>query len=457
MANIRFYIGATGRTGDTVSVQTAAGTWVSAALTEGTGSNGSAAGEYFATEAALVTAGVTGQSVGDGFPVRVLNSGGSIIAFDTLPWSGLARLTTTDQILSVVNGFAADGVTVTTGGITAASFMTGAINADAIADNAITDAKVASDVAIASVTGAVGSVTAGVNVTQVAGTAQTAGDLATALAGITSGLISISETQNSLVTNGIKVAGGGITSGSFASGAINATAIAADAITDAKVASDVTIASVTDKTGYSLAAAYDAAKTAASQTSVDTVSAKLGAWTGSLRNTVLGALQALFRKDVDATVPSDINANLGTGAGTANNTTDSVQAIRDQGDTAWQASSGGPADQRWVSDEFTVIIPKRSTGSTVAVKPLRMRTTEEVLVAVDFARVLAPGDRLATVVSAVTTNNQALTLTVGGVDRSLAKVAVAGAVAGTTYTILVVVTTDFGDTLEGQFRAVYPA
>lgn len=49
-----------------------------------------------------------------------------------------------------------------TGGIVSGSFAAGAINAAAIASDAITDAKVASDVTIASVTGAVGSVTAGV-------------------------------------------------------------------------------------------------------------------------------------------------------------------------------------------------------------------------------------------------------------------------------------------------------
>lgn len=66
--------------------------------------------------------------------------------------------------------------------------------------------------------------------------------------------------------------------------------------------------------------------TAANQT---TILARLGAWTGSARNTILGALQALFRSDADATVPSDINANLGGGAGDADNTTDSTEAIRD--------------------------------------------------------------------------------------------------------------------------------
>lgn len=70
-------------------------------------------------------------------------------------------------------------------------------------------------------------------------------------------------------------------------------------------------------------------------TEIATLLSRLGAWTGTGRNTVLGAFQALFRKDADATVPSDVNANLGGGAGAAANTTDSLEAIRDRGDAAW--------------------------------------------------------------------------------------------------------------------------
>jgi hypothetical protein len=55
---------------------------------------------------------------------------------------------------------------------------------------------------------------------------------------------------------------------------------------------------------------------------------RLGAWTGSGRNTILGALQSLFRSDAAAAVPSDINVDLGSGAGSYDNTEDSVQAIR---------------------------------------------------------------------------------------------------------------------------------
>ena len=63
---------------------------------------------------------------------------------------------------------ASDAITaakIADGAIDAATFAAGAITASAIAADAITDAKVASDVTIASVTGAVGSVTAGVTVT----------------------------------------------------------------------------------------------------------------------------------------------------------------------------------------------------------------------------------------------------------------------------------------------------
>ena len=100
----------------------------------------------------------------------------------------------------------------------------GAITAASIAADAITDAKVASDVTIASVTGSVGSVSGAVG--------------------------SVTGNVGGNVTGSVgSVATGGITTASFAAGAINAAAIAADAITDAKVASDVTIASVTGAVG----------------------------------------------------------------------------------------------------------------------------------------------------------------------------------------------------------------
>lgn len=86
-------------------------------------------------------------------------------------------LVATATAVTTVNGLAnnvitaasinADAITaakIADGAIDAATFAAGAINAAAIAADAITDAKVAADVTIASVTGAVGSVTAAVTV-----------------------------------------------------------------------------------------------------------------------------------------------------------------------------------------------------------------------------------------------------------------------------------------------------
>lgn len=85
----------------------------------------------------------------------------------------------------------------------------------------------------------------------------------------------------------------------------------------------------------------------ATATNQTTLLNRLGAWTGSGRNTLLGALQALFRKDVDATVPTDINANLGSGVGSADNTTDSTQAIRDNMTAGSAPTAQQNADAVW--------------------------------------------------------------------------------------------------------------
>jgi len=85
----------------------------------------------------------------------------------------------------------------------------------------------------------------------------------------------------------------------------------------------------------------------ATTTNQTTILARLGAWTGSGRNTILGALQALFRKDTDATAPTDINANLGSGVGTYDNTTDSNEAIRDNMSSSSAPSAQDNADAVW--------------------------------------------------------------------------------------------------------------
>lgn len=71
---------------------------------------------------------------------------------------------------------------------------------------------------------------------------------------------------------------------------------------------------------------------AAVDTEIATLINRVGLFTGSGANTILGALQALAR--TNATLPSDIG-------GTYDPATDSLQAIRDRGDAAWITGGGG--------------------------------------------------------------------------------------------------------------------
>ena len=78
---------------------------------------------------------------------------------------------------------------------------------------------------------------------------------------------------------------------------------------------------------------------------VGSVLARIGAFTGTGVNTILGFLRALLRKDGGITTPSDVG-------GTYSHTTDSLEAIRDRGDAAWTtgAGGGGGGGDPWATD-----------------------------------------------------------------------------------------------------------
>lgn len=129
---------------------------------------------------------------------------------------------------------------------------------------------------------------------------------------------------------------GVITAGDFAAGAIDANAIATDAI-----GGDELAASAVTKIQSGLA-------TAANQT---TILNRLGAFTGSGINTVLGFLRAMANKA--ASTPSDIG-------GTYSAATDALEAIRDA-----QAAGTGDASQATleaVQDTVDAIAAKVSGG-----------------------------------------------------------------------------------------------
>lgn len=90
---------------------------------------------------------------------------------------------------------------------------------------------------------------------------------------------------------------------------------------------------------------------------ITTLVDRLGAWTGTGINTVLGAFRAIAAKAA-ALTPTD----LSTGTGYLN-TTDSLEAIRDRGDVAWITGAGGGGGGG--SPVFTAVVVARiATGST---------------------------------------------------------------------------------------------
>jgi hypothetical protein len=102
---------------------------------------------------------------------------------------------------------------------------------------------------------------------------------------------------------------------------------------------DTALADYDPPTKAELDSAVSPLATAANQT---TILNRLGAWTGSGVNTILGALKALASKAASA--PSDIG-------GTFDPAADSTEAIRDRGDAAWGSGSGGD----WTANERTAI------------------------------------------------------------------------------------------------------
>jgi hypothetical protein len=95
--------------------------------------------------------------------------------------------------------------------------------------------------------------------------------------------------------------------------------------------------------------------TAANQT---TILNRLGAWTGTGVNTILGAFRSLLSKV--ASTPSDIG-------GTFDAATDSTEAIRDRGDAAWVTGSSGGGLSTEQEDTLNTIYSQTSqiTGSRI--------------------------------------------------------------------------------------------
>jgi hypothetical protein len=158
--------------------------------------------------------------------------------------------------------------------------------------------------------------------------APTSGDLtATMKASVTAAVPSVTQIRTEMDTNSTQLA------------AISAAVDLVKAKTDNLPASPAAVGSA-----MTLTSAYDAAKTAASQTSVDAVKTDTGNLVNRITANLFSGITYLGRwlgllagKTADSTTLAEINAT--TAGATYSNVTDSLEAIRDRGDTSW--SSGG--------------------------------------------------------------------------------------------------------------------
>lgn len=220
--------------------------------------------------------------------------------------------------------------------------------------------------AVGSVTGSVGSVTGSVG--SVAAGGITASSIATdAVTEIVAGVLD--EPAASHVTAGtvgerierldiILAGGAGELTAARAALLSNADAAVSTRATPAQVATELatydgpTNAEMEART--LVAASYG---TAANQT---TILGRLGAWTGSGINTILGALRAMAAKAADLT-PTDISTGT-----TYDNTTDSLEAVRDN----QSAGGGATAQQVWEYGTRSLT----TAGTVTVVSPLNPST-----------------------------------------------------------------------------------
>lgn len=163
---------------------------------------------------------------------------------------------------------------------------------------------------------------------------------------VTAGAISTNGGAVSTVTTAVNLTN--------AAAAGDFTAAMKASITTAATAATPTAAAVTGLTPVSIRTEMEGAGTL-----LATIAGRLGSWTGSGVNTLLGAFQALLSKA--AAAPSDIG-------GTFDPATDSTEALRDRGDAAWvTGSSGVTLDSATVSGAASASSCTATGGSLNAV------------------------------------------------------------------------------------------
>lgn len=229
-------------------------------------------------------------------------------------------------------------------------------------------------------------------------------------------------------------------------GTLDAAEIGADAITDAKVASDVTIASVTGAVGSVTGA----------------VGSVTGNVSGSVASVATGGITAASiatgAVDADA-LAADAAAEIVSAALATTNGAATLATQWARLDAAVSSAGGGgtltDVDQEPVPSQRTFILKQTSSGLVGESSKTIYKTTTPYTYAVSFANDMATNQRINTVdaVAIQSGTGGGVTFANYGRDRGLAKFRVTPVTAG-TYVVRVAVTYNDGAEAEGRITFV---
>lgn len=282
--------------------------------------------------------------------------------------------------------------------------------------------------------------------------------------------------------------------GAMASAVLTATAIAGDAITAAKLASDVTTeiqtglataSALTTLSGYvdtevaAIKAVTDKLDSAMElDTSVYrfTTNALEQAPTGGSAPTASAIADAVWDEARTGHVTAGTFGNyldaaisgVSTGGVSAGDIADAVwDEVRSEHTTTGTfgdaidmklsnivADSGGPIANTPVSEDFTVVLAARGSTNLAASTVYYVQESEKVMMAMDFASLVHPGDSLDSIATLTEGTSQSITLTPIGVCGTLAKFWVEDVIYSSFYRVECKVITRFGSILEGDVNVV---
>jgi len=295
------------------------------------------AGQYFIVDCVSMVP-------GSGSPTLVFSGLGATTEINTRRWSGGATYTLDSDCILTHEVVTGGGTTIATGGadveirgITRSISLTlsgaGTVQTDAITGPITISGAATTTVNLHGVSSSLADTSSGTSVNDYT-VSQSAIDARTL---VSASYFDPAADTVATVTEVTQMAGtiGTLDALDTAQDAQHASTQADVAALNDVAATDIVTGGAIDTTGGVVDTVTDVTNlhaSAATVTNQTTLLNRIGTFTGSGVNTIIGFFQALLRNDVST--PSDVG-------GTYDDATDSLQAIRDRGDAAWVTGAGG--------------------------------------------------------------------------------------------------------------------